>query len=97
MAIKTQGGKSKLIRDEMGKTFQTLNELEAASLVTRYAIGGAFALSFYTEPIVTFALRIPTGFRPKAQGCEARATLGQHPQKIPNRNAVAAIPFCPFA
>jgi hypothetical protein len=26
--------------------------------------------------------RIPTGFRPKAQGCEARATLGQHPQKF---------------
>lgn len=38
----------------MENTFQTLNELETASLVTRYAIGGAFALSFYTEPIVTF-------------------------------------------
>jgi len=37
----------------MEKTFQTLNELETAGLVTRYAIGGAFALSFYTEPIVT--------------------------------------------
>lgn len=38
----------------MEKTFQTLNEIETAGLVTRYAIGGAFALSFYTEPIVTF-------------------------------------------
>jgi hypothetical protein len=38
----------------MEKTFQTLNDLEAIGLVTRYAIGGAFALSFYTEPIVTF-------------------------------------------
>ncbi len=37
----------------MEKTFQTLNELETAGSVTRYAIGGAFALSFYTEPIVT--------------------------------------------
>ena len=37
--------------------------------------------------------RIPTGFRPKAQGCEARATLGQRPQSIFNRNAVAALPF----
>ncbi len=37
----------------MEKTFQTLNELETAGLVTRYAGGGAFALSFYTEPIVT--------------------------------------------
>ncbi|MFO1487212.1 MAG: hypothetical protein U1F65_01925 [Verrucomicrobiota bacterium] len=36
--------------------------------------------------------RIPTGFRPKAQGCEARATLGQRPQNISNRNAVAALP-----
>lgn len=38
----------------MEKTFQILNELEACGLVTRYAVGGAFALSFYTEPIVTF-------------------------------------------
>jgi hypothetical protein len=38
----------------MEKTFQTLNELETAGLVTCYAVGGAFALSFYTEPIVTF-------------------------------------------
>lgn len=38
----------------MEKVFQTLNDLEVAGLVTRYAIGGAFALSFYTEPIVTF-------------------------------------------
>ena len=34
---------------------------------------------------------IPTGLCPPAQGCEAGATLGQRPQKIPNRNAVAAI------
>lgn len=38
----------------MEKTFQTLNVIESAGLVTRYAVGGAFALSFYTEPIVTF-------------------------------------------
>ncbi len=34
--------------------------------------------------------RIPTGFRPKAQGCEVRATLGIQPQTTFNRNAVAA-------
>jgi len=34
--------------------------------------------------------RIPTGFRPKAQGCEARATLGNRESNIINRNAVAA-------
>jgi hypothetical protein len=38
----------------MQTTFQTINEVEAAGVVTRYAIGGAFALSFYTEPVVTF-------------------------------------------
>ena len=35
---------------------------------------------------------IPTGLRPPAQGCEERATLGQHPASLTNRNAVAAIP-----
>jgi hypothetical protein len=39
------------------------------------------------------ALRIPTGFCPKAQGCEARATLGQRSARRPNRNAVVAIQF----
>ena len=34
--------------------------------------------------------RIPTGFRPPAQGCEARATLGHRPASRSNRNAVAA-------
>ena len=36
---------------------------------------------------------IPTGLRPPAQGCEERATLGQRPAGLTNRNAVAAIPF----
>jgi hypothetical protein len=39
-----------------------------------------------------FVRRIPTGFRPKAQGCEVRATLGHRPARHPNRNVVAAIP-----
>ncbi len=37
----------------MEKTFQTLNELETAGLVTRYAIGGAMAAFFYAEAVVT--------------------------------------------
>ena len=51
-----------------------------------------------TNRIVTAAaaacacLGIPTGFRPKAQGCDAGATLGIRPQNIFNRDAVAAIP-----
>jgi|ERR1035438_7092899 hypothetical protein len=42
-------------------------------------------------------VRIPTGFRPKAQGCEERATLGHRPASIINRNAVAALPVSPPA
>lgn len=37
----------------MQKTLAILNELEAAGLVERYAIGGATAALFYAEPIVT--------------------------------------------
>ena len=44
---------------------------------------------------VALRSRIPTGFRPRAQGCEARATLGHRPRNIPNRNAVEAHPFPP--
>jgi len=44
---------------------------------------------------VALRSRIPTGFRPEAQGCEARATLGHRPTSIPNRKAVEAHPFPP--
>ena len=37
----------------MEKTFQTLNDIETAGLVTRYAIGGAMAAFFYAEAVVT--------------------------------------------
>jgi hypothetical protein len=46
-----------------------------------------------TGLVVRGCMRIPTGFRPKAQGCEERATLGHSPAGITNRNAVAALPF----
>ena len=42
----------------MELTFQKLNEFEAAGVVTRYAVAGAFALSFYSEPVVTFDLDV---------------------------------------
>ena len=55
-----------------------------------------------TNRIVTAAaacacLGIPTGFRPKAQGCDAGATLGIRPQNVFNRDAVAAISSSPGA
>jgi len=31
------------------------------------------------QPMTACELITPTGYRPKAQGCEARATLGQRP------------------
>ena len=34
---------------------------------------------------------IPTGLWPKAQGCEARATLGQWFKMFPNPNGVASV------
>ena len=37
----------------MQKTLAILNELEAAGLVERYAIGGAMAAFFYAEAVVT--------------------------------------------
>jgi hypothetical protein len=37
----------------MQKTLAILNELEAAGLVERYAIGGALAAFFYAEAVVT--------------------------------------------
>ncbi|NOS70340.1 MAG: hypothetical protein HOP33_10460 [Verrucomicrobia bacterium] len=46
-----------------------------------------------TDSVERGCARIPTGFRPKAQGCEERATLGYRPQCGFNRNAVAALPF----
>jgi hypothetical protein len=46
-----------------------------------------------TELAERGCLQIPTGSRPKAQGCEERATLGYRPTNTPNRNAVAALPL----
>ena len=46
-----------------------------------------------TELAERGCLQIPTGFRPKAQGCEERATLGHRPTNTPNRNAVVALPL----
>lgn len=42
----------------MEATLKVLNELETEGLLTRYAIGGAMALLFHTEPVATFDLDI---------------------------------------
>ena len=42
----------------MEKTLRVLNDLERASVVSRYAIGGAMAATFYVEPVLTFDLDV---------------------------------------
>lgn len=42
----------------MKRTLRVLNELETAGALTRYAIGGAMAATFYVEPLLTFDLDV---------------------------------------
>ena len=42
----------------MEATLRVLNDLEQAGVMNRYAIGGAMAAMFYTEPLLTFDLDV---------------------------------------
>lgn len=42
----------------MEKALQVLNALERDGIISRYAIGGAMAATFYAEPVLTFDLDI---------------------------------------
>ena len=42
----------------MKKTFEVINRLEKNGIIKGYAVGGATALLFYTEPALTFDLDI---------------------------------------
>jgi len=42
----------------MEETLKLLNSLEREGVISRYAIGGAMAATFYTEPVLTFDLDI---------------------------------------
>ena len=42
----------------MEATLRVLNELEQAGVMSRYAIGGAMAATFYAEPLLTFDLDV---------------------------------------
>ena len=42
----------------MRRTLEVLNELEKHGVFSRYAIGGAMAATFYTEPFLTFDLDV---------------------------------------
>lgn len=42
----------------MRRTLEVLNELEREGVFSRYALGGAMAATFYTEPVLTFDLDV---------------------------------------
>ena len=52
----------------MQRTLAILNEMEAAGLVERYAIGGAMAAFFYAEAVVTEDLDAFILFKPSGDG-----------------------------
>ena len=72
----------------MKRTLQVLNEMERDGVFTRYAIGGAMAATFYTEPFLTFDLdvfvvlpRTPGGLLTLAPLHDALRTRGYSEQE----------------
>jgi len=59
----------------MEKTLGVLNRLVHANLVEKYALGGAFALLFYTEPALTYDLDVFL-FLPRSQSSKKIIDLG---------------------
>jgi hypothetical protein len=56
-------------------TLEILNELEREGVFSRYAIGGAMAATFYTEPFLTFDLDIFVLLKPDASGLISLAPI----------------------
>ena len=52
----------------MRRTIEVLNELGAQGVFSRYAIGGAMAATFYTEPVLTFDLDVFVLLHPASTG-----------------------------
>jgi hypothetical protein len=50
----------------MEKTIKCLNELEKRRIVEKYAIGGAIAMLFYAEPVLTYDLGVFCFLPPQA-------------------------------
>ena len=72
----------------MRRTLEVLNELEKHGVLSRYAIGGAMAATFYTEPFLTFDLdvfvvlpRTPGGLLTLAPVYDALRTRGYSEQE----------------
>lgn len=59
----------------MKRTLEVLNELEKEGVLTRYAIGGAMAAIFYTEPVLTFDLDVFVLLQPVTTGLISLAPI----------------------
>jgi hypothetical protein len=70
----------------MRRTLEVLNELEKESVFSRYAIDGAMAATFYTEPVLTFDLDVFVVLSPEAYGASGSRKLSLPPASLP--------PFC---
>src|SRR5437899_1532221 len=53
--------------------------------------GASVVCSLHASLEIGTQARIPKGFRPKAQGCEERATLGNSPEPRANPERVVAL------
>jgi hypothetical protein len=51
----------------MEKTLKVINKMEADGLIVKYAIGGAIAVLFHAEPVLTYDMDVFC-FLPKADG-----------------------------
>jgi hypothetical protein len=50
------------------RTLEVLNDSEKEGVISRYAIGGAMAATFYTEPVLTFDLDVFVLLEPSTGG-----------------------------
>jgi len=57
------------------RTLQVLNEMERDGVFTRYAIAGAMAATFYTEPVLTFDLDVFVLLQSSATGLVSLAPI----------------------
>jgi len=57
------------------RALEVLNELKQEGIFARYAIGGAMAATFYTEPVLTFDLDVFVLLHPSAGGLISLAPI----------------------
>jgi hypothetical protein len=67
-SIAADFAKWRVYRALVKRTLEVLNDLEAEKVFSRYAIAGAMAATFYTEPLLTFDLDVFVLLGPSAGG-----------------------------